>query len=69
MVDLRTVTIARDIAEEEAATAYDALSEEILELREEVAVLRRRWAEQAAFHTANYRAILKELERLRGTLG
>lgn len=33
--DLHTITIARDIAEEEAATAYEALSEEVQELREE----------------------------------
>lgn len=69
MVDLRTVTIARELAEEEAADAYDALSEDVLELREDVANLQRRMAEQAAVHTANYRAILKELERLREGLG
>lgn len=69
MVDFRTLTIAREFAEEEAEDAYDALSEEMQELREEVAALRRRMAEQAAFHSANYRAIMMELERLRGTLG
>lgn len=69
MVDFRTVTIARDIAEEEAETAYEALSQEMQELREEVAGLRRRMTEEAAFHSANYRAILTELERLRGGLG
>ena len=67
--ELRTITIARDIAEEEAATAYEALSEEILDLREEIAGLRRRFAEQAAFNAAQYRGILAELERLRGALG
>lgn len=35
--ELRTITIARELAEEEAATAYDTLSEEILDLRKEVA--------------------------------
>lgn len=60
--ELRTLTIARHIAEEEAATAYDALSEEILDLREEVAGLRR---EMAALR----RAVIEELEQLREALG
>ncbi len=38
--ELRTVTIARDIAEEEAANAYDALSEEVQELRQEMVIER-----------------------------
>ncbi len=59
--EFRTVTIARDIAEEEAATAYDALSEEILELREEVAGLRREILTLRC-------SVVAELERLRETL-
>lgn len=59
--DLRTVTIVRDIAEEEAATAYDALSVEVLELREKVEMLRREMQ-------AIKRAVLEELVRIRNTL-
>lgn len=59
--ELRTVTIARHIAQEEAADAYDALSDEILELREEVGALRREMA-------AIKRVVLEELERLREAL-
>jgi len=71
---LLTVTIARDIAEEgsyerrlkggrtrRAAGAYEAVSEEILELREEVEVLRREVA-------ALKRGVLEELERVKETL-
>lgn len=60
-VELRTAIIARDIAEEEAATAYDALSEDILELREEVAGLRREILTLRI-------SLLAELERLREAL-
>lgn len=67
--EFRTVTIAREIAEEEAADAYEALSAEIQELRDEIAEIRRRMAEAERSHTANYRGILAELERLREALG
>jgi len=60
--DLRTVTIARDIAEEEAADAYDALFSEILDLREEVEALRRELGTLR-------RTMLVELNRLRDALG
>jgi len=59
--DLRTITIARDIAAEEAATAYDAMSEEMLELRAEVAGLRREILTLRC-------GLLAELERLREAL-
>ncbi len=68
MVDFRTVTIARDIAEEEAATAYDALSEEILELRHEIGMLRRLINEERAWHGARYLRMLEELRKLRDAL-
>ncbi len=59
--ELRTVTIVRDIAEEEAADAYEALSEDIAELREEVGALRREIA-------ALRRGVLEELERVKDLL-
>lgn len=59
--ELRTVTIARDIAEEEAATAYDALSVDIAELHQHVLELQREIA-------ALRRGILEELVRLREAL-
>lgn len=69
MVDLRTVTIARDVAEEEAETAYDALSEEVQELRDEVAVLRCEVVAHRGELAAIERGILEELVRLREALG
>lgn len=55
--ELRTVTIA----EEEAATAYDALSEDVQELRDEVAGLRREIATLR-------RTVIEELERVKELL-
>lgn len=60
-IDRRTAALARDIAEEEAADAYEALSEEIAELRDEVAGLRREIASLR-------RGVLGELERVREAL-
>lgn len=59
--ELRAFTIARDIAEEEAADAYEALSEDVAELREEVGALRRDIA-------ALRRGVLEELERVKEAL-
>ena len=67
--ELRTITIARDIAEEEAADAYEALSEEIQELRAEVAALRRLVTGLLEEMTALRRGMLDELVRLREALG
>jgi len=59
--DLRTVTITRDIAEEEAADAYEALSEEIQELREEVVLLHMEIATLR-------RGVLEQLEQVKEAL-
>ena len=57
-------TIARDIAEEEAADAYEALSDEVQELREEIAILRSAVEAQGRRLAVIERGILQELRRL-----